>query len=54
LDVELGVNEKLLMFLKKITYNLIVILVITVLGCKEQNGPCVDPPNFYVSLKFID
>jgi hypothetical protein len=24
------------------------------LGCKEQVGPCGDPPNFYVNLKFID
>lgn len=28
--------------------------MITFLGCKEQVGPCGDPPNFYVSLKFID
>ena len=42
------------MFLKKITYCLIVILVLSVFSCKEQVGPCGDPPNFYVSLKFID
>jgi hypothetical protein len=29
-------------------------LSICFLGCKEQVGPCGDPPNFYVSLKFID
>jgi hypothetical protein len=42
------------MFLNKITYYLIVIILIVVYGCKEAVGPCGDPvfPNF--SLKIID
>ena len=43
------------MLMKKITYSLIIILLLSVLGCKEKVGPCnISPviPNF--SLKIID
>jgi hypothetical protein len=42
------------MFLKKITYCLIVVSIITVYGCKEQIGPCGDPSVPFFSLKIID
>lgn len=35
-------------------FTVLFTLTICFLGCKEQVGPCGDPPNFYVSLKFID
>jgi len=40
--------------LKKITYYLIVILLITVFGCKEKVGPCGDPSSPFFRLKIID